>query len=359
MSRDHVLYRDYTKRYPTITHGQGVYLYDDTGKRYIDACGGAVVVNVGHGRGEVAEAVAAQAKAVGYISSQRARTQIQIDLSERIAKHAPGDLSNVFFVSSGSEASESALKLARHHSLDKGRTEAYKVVSRWQSYHGNTIGAMSLGGRTGGRIRYTPLLIDFPHVVPPYCYRCPFGLTYPSCDLACARDLERTIRQTGANSITAFIAEPVIGATLGAAVPPDGYYQLVREICDKYDILFIADEVMAGMGRTGAWFSIEHWGVLPDIICFGKGISSGYTPLSGIIVSDRIVDLLIQKGGRFGHGHTHTANPVALAAGIAVLDILEREKLVERARTQGAYLMEKLQQLRERKHVGDVRGKGL
>ena len=364
MYKDHVLYRDLCKEYPIIERGEGVYLYDTEGKRYLDACGGTTVINIGYGVKEVVDAMAKQAQKVAFAHGSRFRTQPLIDLAERIADMAPPSLNKVWLVSDGSEANESALKLARFYHLGKGNTEKYKFVARWQSHHGSPIGALSMSGHIGqaGRGReFAPLLLDFPHIVAPYCYRCPLGKSYPDCKVACANDLERMILFSGPETISGFIAEPITSPIIAGLTPPPEYYPKIREICDKYDVLFVVDEVMNGFGRTGADFAIDHWGVVPDIITFGKGVSGGYSPLGGMIVADKIIDVLVEKyGGKFHDGHSFSGNPLSAAVGVAVLDIIKEKGLVERAKEMGNYLLAKLKELYE-KHptMGEIRGKGL
>lgn len=357
---DHIFHRDLSRTYPLIERGEGVYLYGVDGRRYLDACGGALVVNVGHGSREVVGAMAEQATKVGFAHTNRFETEALWEAADRVAALAPGDLERVYFVGSGSEAVESAVKLARQYHRDRGNAGKYKVIGRWQSYHGNTLGALSVGGDVKRRRPYAPMAVDFPHIPAPYCYRCRFGREYPGCGLECAQALEREILAEGPENVAAFIAEPVIGNSVAAFMPPKEYYPAVREICDRYDALFVADEVMAGFGRTGRNFSIDHWGVAPDIITFGKGVSSGYAPLAGIIASKKIVDVLLEKsGGRFVHGHTYAGHPVSAAAGAAVLRIIERDGLVERSRAEGEVLLEKIRGLAGHPSIGEIRGIGL
>ena len=223
---------------------------------------------------------------VGYVHGTQFTTQSIEEYAEALGEILPEGLEKIYFLSGGSEAVEAAIKLARQYYLESGQSQRWRVVARWHSYHGNTLGALSLTGRIGARRPYLPLLIDFPHFPPPYCYRCPFGLTYPECELECAKALEHVIQMEGPETISAVILEPIIGATIGAVVPPDGYLSLIRKTCEQYGILLIDDEVMAGMGRTGKWFAVEHWDVRPDIMVLGKGMSGGYFPLSAMITKD-------------------------------------------------------------------------
>ena len=316
--------------------------------------------NIGHGHPAVVEAISTQAGRVAFAHLSRWTSRPLMDLARRVADLAPGNLNRVYFVSGGSEATESALKMARQYFLERdGKTDKYKIVSRWKSFHGNTIGALSMTGDRR-RYKYTPLLLDFPHIAPAYCYRCPFEREPSSCGLACAHDLERTIRQVGAEYIAAFIAEPVGGAACGAIVPPEGYFRVVREICDRYDILFIADEVMTGFGRTGHMFAMERYGAAPDLMCTAKGMSAGYIPLGAVVASEDVFQVFHHGSGAFEHGHTYGGNPLAAAVSLAVLDVIEKEGLVENARTMGGYLLGELKdKLAPVPIVGDVRGAGL
>ncbi len=355
-----VLYRDLKKTYPTIVRGEGVYLHDAEGRRYLDAAGGAAVVTIGHGVKEVARAMAEQAERLAYTYIANFTNEPLERFAERIVAMAPPPISRVYFVSGGSEAAETALKLARQYHLLRGNTGKYRVVSRWQAYHGNTIGALSMSGRTQWFRDYRPYVLDFPHIAPCYCYRCPFDLTYPACGVRCATDLERVIHQEGAESIAAFIAEPIVGTSGAALTPPAEYFKIVREICDRHDILFIADEVITGFGRTGKAFAMEHWGVVPDLILVGKGISSGYAPLGGVLVHEKIVQTFRETGTSPFLPFTYAGNPVSCAAGLAVFDHAERHGLFARAGARGDELFGSLRaKLGASPLVGEIRGMGL
>ncbi|MCI0583859.1 MAG: aminotransferase class III-fold pyridoxal phosphate-dependent enzyme, partial [Chloroflexi bacterium] len=280
-----VLYRDLGRAYPTIVRGEGVYLWDAEGRRYIDGSGGSsAVTSIGHGVHEIADAMAAQARKVAFVPMHLFTSEPLEALAEAVAKFAPGDLNRVWFVSGGSEATENAAKLARQYWLERGKPSKSIVVGRWQSFHGNTMGSMAFGGHTIRRRKYVPMFNEASHLPPMYCYRCHFRQTYPACDTYCADYLERLLRMQGPENVAAFIAEPVVGATLGAVPPVPEYFPKIREICDRYEVLFIADEVMTGFGRTGANFAVDHWGVVPDLIATAKGISGGYMPLGAVIV---------------------------------------------------------------------------
>jgi len=354
-----VFYRKLTRTYPVITHGEGIYLYADNGKRYIDGSGGAVVVNVGHGQRELLQKITDQMSRVGYVHGTQFTTQSVEDYAEALGRVLPAGLGKIYFLSGGSESVEAAIKFARQYCLESGHSQKWRVVARWHSYHGNTLGALSLTGRIAMRRPYLPLLVDFPHFPPPYCYRCPFGLSYPRCGLECAKALENIIQMEGPETISAVILEPIIGATIGAVVPPEGYLQLIKGICERYGLLLIDDEVMTGMGRTGRWFATEHWGVVPDIMVLGKGMSGGNFPLSAMVTRDEFVDRLKERTGGFVHGHTFSHHPVACAVGLAVIEFIREKNLVQRCQERGATLLRKLNELKPFPFVGDVRGKGL
>ncbi len=355
-----VLYRQHKRSKPTISHGEGIYLWDMDGKRYIDGSGGAVVVNVGHGVSEIAEAIREQAAQVAYAHATMFTNPALEELASRLAALLPFPDGRSFFMTSGSEATETAMKFARQLQMARGEPGRYKVIARWGSYHGATLGALAITGKTSMRGPFAPLFVDMPHVSPAYCYRCPFGSIYPDCGLRCADTLEEEIKRQGVHTVAAFIAEPIAGATIGAVVPPDGYWPRICEICEKYGVLLIADEVMTGLGRTGRWFAVEHWDAIPDIICLGKGIAGGYLPLSVTAARGDLVDLLWEHMGDFNHGGTFSHQPVAAAAGLATLAYLEKHGLIARAQALGSALGNKLHAaFDEHPYVGDIRGRGL
>lgn len=358
--REHLIKPLVGQPYPTISHGTGIYLYDTNGKRYLDGSSGAITASIGHGVQEVTEAMTKQAEKVSFVY----RSQFTSEAAERLAKvlsdKSPGDLNWSFFVNSGTEAMETAMKIAIQHYQERGITSKQKIISRRMSYHGITIGALSMSGHPLRRQRFTPLLEDYPILPPPYCFRCPFGLEHPSCQTACAMQLENEIERIGPEHIAAFVAEPIVGAAGGAITPPEDYYKIIKSICERYDILFIADEVMTGLGRTGAWFAMEHWGVVPDLIALGKGLTAGYTPMAATLVSDRVMEPILQGSRLVMAGHTFSANPLSAAVSLAVIEYIERYSLVENAAEKGAYLLEKLHDFKkEFPIITDVRGKGL
>ncbi|MDM5316356.1 aspartate aminotransferase family protein [Fictibacillus sp. b24] len=360
MRKSHLIKPVLGNNYPVISHGKGIYLYDKDGKQYMDGSSGAITANIGHGVREIAEAMWNQAQHVSFVYRSQFTSDAAEHLAEKIAQYAPGDLNSVFFVNSGSEATETALKVAIQYFQEQGNMTKTKVISRWTSYHGITLGALSMSGHQLRRQRFTPLLEDFPAAPAPYCYQCPLKETYPGCGVKCADDLETIIQAIGPDQIAAFIAEPIIGASGGAIAPPDEYFAKIRAVCNKYDILFIADEVMTGMGRTGKMFAMEHWNIIPDIIALGKGMSAGYTPMAATIVSDRIMNVIEAGSKVVMSGHTFSANPQSAAVCLAVIDYMEKNKLQENAAVMGQYLITHLQRLQWKYPlIGDVRGKGL
>jgi len=358
----HLFPRNLKTEYPVAVRAEGVWIYDSAGKKYLDGCGGAVVCSIGHGVAEIADVMTRQAKRLAFAHSSQFITQETIGLADRVVALAPGDMKKsgrVYFVSGGSEAIETAIKLARQYHVESGRPGKSKIIARWQSYHGSTMGALSVTGNVARRELYTPLFVPMPHIPPCYCYRCPYGLKYPACDIACIEDLERTIHQEGPATVAAFIAEPIVGATLGAVPAVEGYWKRAREICSRHDVLLIADEVMTGVGRTGRNFAVDHWGVVPDMIVVGKGLSGGYTPLGAVIARGFIAEAIAKGRGHFEHGFTYSANPLSAAIGSAVLDYVQRNRLIARAARLGKRLGEKLDGLRRHRIVGDVRGLGM
>jgi adenosylmethionine-8-amino-7-oxononanoate aminotransferase len=346
--------------YPTIDYGKGIYLYDLEGKKYLDASSGAVTANIGHGVKEIIEAMNAQAQRVSFVYRSQFTSEAAEKLAAKVAEMSMGDLNWSFFVNSGSEATETAMKIAIQYWQEKGVKTKNKVLSRWVSYHGITLGALSLSGHTGRRARFVPLLQDFPVINPPYCYRCPYNLEAPGCGYLCAEELENAINRIGSSQIAAFIAEPVIGAAGGAISPPDGYFQKIKEICDRHEILFIADEVMTGFGRTGKILAMEHWGVTPDIVALGKGMGAGYAPIAAALVSERVMEPILKGSKVVMSGHTLSANPQTCAVSLAVLEYLEKNEIIREVESKSCYLKNLLTKLEgEFEFIGDVRGKGL
>jgi len=353
------LFKRSAKPLPEVVRAEGVWIETSDGKRYLDGSAGALVASIGHGVQTVVEAQARQAGAVAYVHGTHFSVPAQEEMAARLAALAPGDLDRVFPVSGGSEANETAIKFARQVHLEHGEGERQLTIGRTTSYHGNTLGTLAVSGHAPRRRPYLPLLKDQPHIPPAYCYRCPFGLEYPSCEIRCATALEDEITRTGPQYISAFIAEPVVGAAGGALVPPPEYFPLIRQICDRYGVLLIADEVMTGIGRTGAAFAVDHWEVQPDMITTGKGVGGGYAPLGAMIVREPHFQAIAQGSGAFMHGFTYGGHPPSCAVGAAVLGYVEEHDLIARAAAMGARLRERLTPLLERRIVGDLRGLGL
>jgi adenosylmethionine-8-amino-7-oxononanoate aminotransferase len=362
MAPDSALFpRNFRKDYPVAERGEGCWIIDRQGRRFLDASGQAAVVSIGHGVAEIGRAMAEQASRIAFAHTTQFHSESAERLAARLLALAPASFrgGRVYFTSGGSEATETAIKLARQFHLESGQAARYRVVSRRQSYHGSTLGAMSVSGNVARRAPYQPLLAEWGHVAPCFCYHCPFGKQFPDCAVACADDLGDFLRQDDGASVAAFIFEPVVGATLGAAVPPDGYVQRIAEICSKRGILLIADEIMSGMGRTGKPFAMQHWNVEPDIILVGKGIASGYAPLGAVLVSARVVEAFERGSGAFQHGFTYQAHPVATAAGNAVLDYVESQQLWQRVAPAGERLRAELAAIKQHRNVAEIRGLGL
>jgi len=360
----HAVHRDWDRLFPVIERTEGIYLYDDQGRRYIDGSGGSSVVTlIGHGVEEVPKAMAEQAKKFSFYPAHAFTNAPFLELCDLIVELAPGDLKNnsrVWVTCTGTDATDDAVRLARQYWVEKGKSTKYQVITRWQSFHGNNIAVAGFSGLTGRRKVFQPMYIDSPHIPPAFCYRCPFEKKYPECGLLCARSLETAIRQQGAENVAAFIAEPVVGAALGAVPAPDGYFQIIREICDRNDVLFIADEVMTGWGRTGSMWGIEHWQVTPDIIATAKGMTAGYTPLSAIIARDELWAVLEKNHSPFKAGHTLNANAVSCAGAIAVINYAIDHHLIENSAARGEQVQSGLQKIMD-KHptIGRTSGKGL
>jgi adenosylmethionine-8-amino-7-oxononanoate aminotransferase len=342
-------------------------LWDARGKQYLDFSGSAAVNFIGHGVPEVAEAMSAQAKQLEFVHSSQFTTPVAEEYAAELLDFAGVNFEGgcVYFTCGGSESVETALKMARQYQVETGQTKRYQVISRGQSYHGSTLGALSVSGNKRRREIYLPMVREFAHVAFQYCYRCAFDCSDSCrrCGQEYAAELEKAI-ESAKGKVAAFILEPVSGATLGAVVPPPGYLQSVAELCRRHGVLLIADEVMTGMGRTGRNFAVEHWGVAPDILVTAKGLSSGYAPLGAVVVSKRVATAIADGSGAFLHGFTYNSHPVSLAAGRAVLGIMQARELVHMADAEclgstAATLKLKLETLRDAKAVGDVRGIGL
>jgi len=345
----------------TLARGRGVYVWDTDGKRYLDGLASLWNVHVGHGRSEIARAAAAQMKKLAFAPTLLGfSSEPAIELAARLARWAPKGLTRVFFTSGGSEANESMIRLCRLYWRLRGREDKYKIVTLQRAYHGSSTGAASLTGLTTFHRYYEPLMPGVVRIANAYCYRCPLGLRYPECSVACADELEAAITREGADTIAAFVAEPVQGVG-GVIEPPKGYFERIRAICRRHEILFVADEVITGFGRLGTRFGISRWNVVPDLIVFAKGVTSGYLPLGGVILREELFQTLEDAGPGFAlhHGFTYSGHPAVCAAALANLDILEREKLVAHVRRLTPYFARRMNELRASALVGDVRTAGL
>ncbi len=341
-----------------IARSEGVWLYTDEGQQILDASGGAIVVNIGHGRHEVAEAYAREAERAAYLIPPFA-TESRVRLVERLVESwLPRGLTRVGLTSGGSESVDAALRIVRAHFVSKGEPERWKVIGRELSYHGTTLATLSVGGHTKRRVGFEPWLADLPKAPACYCWRCPLEKSLPSCQIACVDEIEAAILRAGPKTVAAVIAEPIGGSTAGALVPPDDYWPRLAEICKRHGVLLIADEVMTGFGRTGKRFAVDHFGVTPDVLVGGKGLTGGYAPMGGIFATEAVVAPIIEREQEIMF-FTYSAHPASCAAADKVLEILEREQLVERAALMGEKLGKRLMRLLDHPNVGDVRGRGL
>ena len=363
--RSSVFRRSFRKTFPSAVRGEAVYVWDTEGKRYLDFSGSAAVNLIGHGVSEITAAMTEQAVQLEFVHTSHFTTPVAEDYARELLDFAGENFRGgaVYFTCGGSESVETALKLARQYQVEIGQTRRYQILSRSQSYHGSTLGALAVSGNKRRREIYLPMVREFAHIGIPYCYRCNYNCTdgCRNCGQEYAAELERAIESANGGA-AGFIFEPVSGATLGAVVPPPGYLQKVAEVCRRHGVLLIADEVMTGMGRTGRNFAIEHWDIAPDIVIAAKGLSSGYAPLGAVIATKKVIDGL--ASGSFLHGFTYNAHPISLATGRAVLHRLQQQKLVQaadsgRERTAAAKLQRALSTLLDLETVGEVRGIGL
>ena len=357
----HVFPRHTKALLPTVARGEGCYLYDTNGKQYFDGSGGAAVSCLGHGDKEVIEAVQQQLSDLAFAHTGFFTSEPAEKLADLLIQHAPGDLDRVYFVSGGSEATEAALKRPRQYHVENGQPQRRHIIARRQSYHGNTLGVLAAGGNQWRREQFSPLLIDAKHISPCYEYaEKRDDETSFEYGQRVAQELEDEIIRLGPDSVMAFIAEPVVGATLGAVPPVEGYFKRIREICDQYGVLLILDEVMCGMGRTGSMFACEDDGIVPDILCIAKGLGAGYQPIGAMICSSSLYQTISDGSGYFQHGHTYIGHPVACAAGLAVVNAILDRQLLPRVTQMGEMLKIQLQaSLGQHPNVGDIRGRGL
>ncbi len=346
-----------------VAHGscRGLYIRDKQGNRYLDACGGAAVSCLGHGHPRVIESIKHQLDTMAYAHSGFFTSETSEQLAQFLAQRAPENIEHVYFLSGGSEAVEAALKMARQYFLELGQPSKQKFIARRQSYHGNTLGALSVSGNRWRRQQFEPMLMDVELISPCYAYRDQLeGETERDYGLRVANELESKIAEMGAENVIGFIAEPVVGATSGALVPVPGYFKRIREICDRHNILLILDEVMCGMGRTGSLFACEQEGVRPDIITIAKGLAAGYQPIGATLCSNQIYSQFRDGSGAFQHGHTYVGHATACAAALAVQQTIEDENLLENVSHMGEVLNMALhERFGEHPFVGDIRGRGL
>ncbi len=361
MSDSHVFHRQLRQPLPTAVAGQGVHLIDSAGRRYLDASGGAAVSCLGHGHPDVLAAMHAQLDSLAYAHTSFFTTEVAEALADDLIAHAPSGMSHVYLVSGGSEAMEAALKMARQYFVEIGQPERRHFIARRQSYHGNTLGALAVGGNAWRRAQFAPLLMDVTHVSPCYEYRDRHADETPEAyGQRLVQELADTIERLGPQTVLAFVAETVGGATAGVLTPVPGYLRGVRELCDRHGILLILDEVMCGMGRTGTLHACQHDGVVPDLLAVAKGLGGGYQPIGAVLVQGRVVDAFRHGSGLFQHGHTYIGHAMACAAALAVQRVIRRDGLLERVRHLGQRLESGLRErLGEHPHVGDIRGRGL
>ncbi|MPQ92240.1 aspartate aminotransferase family protein [Thioclava sp. JE_KL1] len=357
----HVFPRHTKSNPPLAVKGDGIYILDANGKRYLDGSGGAAVSCLGHSDADVTAAIKAQIDNIAFAHTSFFTSEPAERLADRLIAHAPGSLERVYFTSGGSEAVESALKMARQYFVEKGEPSRSHFIARRQSYHGNTLGALAAGGNAWRREKFNPLLIDVSHIAPVHEYRWrEEGETAEEYGLRVANELEAEIQRLGAENVIGFIAEPVVGATMGAVPPVKGYFKRIREICDQYGILLILDEVMCGMGRTGTLFACEQDGIAPDIVTIAKGLGAGYQPIGAALCTSEIYDAFVNGSGFFQHGHTYIGHPTATAAGDAVVKKLTEGGLVARAAQQGEVLDAALREaFGQHPNIGDIRGRGM
>jgi adenosylmethionine-8-amino-7-oxononanoate aminotransferase len=357
----HILHRQIGHDYPLASSGRGILIRDASGKEYIDASGGAAVSCLGHSHPDVIAAMSSQLSNLEYAHTSFFTTRVAEELADDLVAHAPEGIDHVLFVSGGSEAIEAALKLARQFFVERGEPQRKYVIARRQSYHGVTLGALAVGGREWQRKQFAPLLIETHHVSPVYEYRERHADETPSAyGERLARELESKIEQIGGRNVIAFVAETIVGATMGAVPAVPGYFKRVREICDRHGVLLILDEVMCGMGRAGTLHACEQEGVTPDLMTIAKGMGGGFAPIGALLIGKEIFATVADRSGAFAHSHTYMGHPLACAAALAVQQVIRRDDLLTNVRKQGAHLSRRLgERFGNHPFVGDVRGRGL
>jgi adenosylmethionine-8-amino-7-oxononanoate aminotransferase len=356
----HVIHRK-SHDLPIITRAEGIYLYDAEGQRYFDGVSGsAAVTNLGYGNPEILKALQSQSDRLTYASPHVFTNERLLELGQAVCDRAPEGMRGqcrVWFTGSGTEGVEDALRLARQYHLARGNGSKHLVLGRWGSFHGNSIAVAGVHGLSARRRHFLPMFVSQPHLPPAYCYRCEFGLEVETCGLRCAEAFEKELNRLGAENVAGLIAEPVVGAALGGVPAPPGYFEVIRSICDRYDVLLIADEVMTGWGRLGEWFGLDTYGVCPDVAVLAKGFGAGYTSISAVVARAEIWDA-VQEDGGFVAGHTHNQNPLSCAVALAVISEIEKNDLLAHVRETEGYLAGRLQELAQHDIVGDVRGRG-
>jgi adenosylmethionine-8-amino-7-oxononanoate aminotransferase len=357
----HILHRQLRGSYPLAVAASGCFIEGADGRRYLDASGGAAVSCLGHGHPDVLAAMHAQLDRIAYAHTSFFSTEVAEQLADALVADAPAGTSHVYLVSGGSEAMEAALKLARQYFVEIGEPQRARFIARRNSYHGNTLGALAVGGNAWRRQQFAPLLIDVEHVAPTFAYRDRRdGETEADYCARLIAEIEQAFARVGGERVIAFVAETVGGATSGCLTAPKGYYKAVREICNRYGALLILDEVMCGMGRTGTLHACEQEGVAPDLLAIAKGLGGGYQPVGAVLIGGRVIDAIAAGSGFFQHGHTYIGHPTACAAALAVQQVVKRDRLVERCARQGEALAARLQKsFAGHRHVGDIRGRGL
>lgn len=357
----HVIHRSLAQVPLVAVGGKGVALFDQAGKAYLDASGGAAVSCLGHAHPDVLAAMHRQLDQLAYAHTSFFTTEVQEALADHLVAHAPAGMTDVYFVSGGSEAVEAALKMARQYFVEIGQPERTHFVARRQSYHGNTLGALAVGGNEWRRKQFAPILMDVGRVAPAYEYRDRLdGESQPAYVARLLAEIDAKFQALGPDKVIAFVAEPVVGATLGAVAAPAGYWQGLRALCDRYGILLIADEVMCGMGRTGSLHAVEQEGISPDLMTIAKGLGGGYQPIGAVLAQRKIVDAMRKGSGMFQHGHTYIGHAMAAAAALAVQQVIQRDQLLPQVLARGAYLQKQLHaRFDAHPHVGDIRGRGL
>lgn len=361
MFLDFMQMKEFSNDPVVMKRASGIWYEDVNGKRYLDGLSGIFTVNIGHGNRRVIEAMKAQLEEISFAPPLHSTNLRALELTKLISQLMPGDLHTFKFFSGGSESTEAALKLARQYHKQTGNPGKYKVISRYESYHGATMGSLAASGVSRRKTPFEPLAAGYVHIFPPTCYRCPYGLQYPECGVLCASIIEKVVKQEDPSTVSAIMVEP-IGNTGGVVTPPPEYFRIIREICDKYNILLIHDEIITGFGRTGKMFASQTFGTTPDIISMGKGMSSGYAPVGAIAVSDRIAQAFYgraEENKQFNHGHTFGANPLSAAAAIANISEIKERDLPEKGRRAGERVWRRLEEMRSLGIVGDIRGKGL